>query len=90
MQGSGGATPGAVRALCDRMGSQGTPLPGGLPTLITTIGAGKGTPHQPDYRSFFIDRGSCPTVRPYPGNRMRGSGGGNPRAEAGFAVQGYA
>jgi hypothetical protein len=88
MQRSGGATPGAVRALCDRMGSQGTPLPGGLPPLRTAIGAGKDTPHQPDHQSFFIDRGSCPTVRPYPRQSYAGVRGWQPPSRGGLRCSG--
>jgi len=55
MQGSGGATPGAVWALCDRMGYQGTPLPGGLlppGPPANTIGAGTGKPRRHVHPAF--------------------------------------
>ena len=79
--------PGAGTVLCQRTGNRVLPVPGGWPARKTAIGAGTGKPRRHVHPSFFIERGSDLPFPHIQGNRMRGSGGKSPRAEADFAIR---
>ncbi|EJG06755.1 hypothetical protein Metli_0794 [Methanofollis liminatans DSM 4140] len=79
--------PGAGAALCQRTRNRILPVSGGWPARKTAIGAGTGKPRRHVHPSFFIERGSDLPFPQIQGNRMRGSGGKSPRAEADFAIR---